>query len=196
MRSLRTLAGQRTDGRGRRVVQRLAMGLAAAAVAAGVTVAFPGGSDSGTESGKKTEQGAGNGSENGTGKKVEAVSAGYAVEKKPDNTLIIYLKEVTMWDEGDAKHFENMAAKIRAAGFTAVVENIPPDETCGLDRGEVIKPEKTGDGDWDYRYVMTHADTYLVTVMESDPNDKGPGTKPTFYNDRFIRGKVKPCDPS
>jgi len=189
MRSWRTMAGQRTDGRGRRVGQRLAMGLAAAAIAAGVTVAMPGGSESGTDSGKKAEK--------GTEKTTEAVPASYAVQKNSNGTLTIYLKEVSMWSEGDAKHFEAMTAKIRAAGFTAVVENFHPDKTCRQNRGEVMKPEKTGDGDWDYRYVMTHADTYLVTVRAPVADRKGSGTtQPTFYQDRFIKGPVKPCDPS
>ncbi|MGW3648894.1 hypothetical protein [Streptomyces sp. NPDC000878] len=198
MRSWRTMAGQRTGGRGRRVGQRLAMGLAAAAIAAGVTVAMPGGTESGTDSGKKAEKGTEQGTEQtGPGKNTEVAPAGFAVEKNSDGTLTIYLKEVSMWSEGDAKHFEEMTARIRAAGFTAVVENIPPDETCGQDRGEVMEPEKTGDGDWDYRYVMTHADTYLVTVTEPEADPKGSGTKqPTFFNDRFIKGEVKPCDPS
>lgn len=201
MRSLRTLAGQRTDGRGRRVGQRLAMGLAAAAVAAGVTVALPGGSDSGTESGKKTEKGAEQGTEKGTGtgtgKKTDVVPAGYALKKNANGTLTIYLKELSMWSNGDAAHFKEMTAKIRAAGFTAVVENLHPDKTCQEDRGEVMEPEKTGDGDWDYRYVMTHADTYLLTVRAPVAGQKRSGTtQPTFYQDRFIKGPVKPCDPS
>ncbi|MFF3373103.1 hypothetical protein ACFYXF_09085 [Streptomyces sp. NPDC002680] len=203
MRGLRTLAGQRTDGRGRRVGQRLAMGLAAAAVAAGVTVALPGGSDSGTESGKKAENGTEQGTEKdtgtgtGTGKKTDAVPAGYAVKKNANGTLTIYLKELSMWSNGDAAHFKEMTAKIRAAGFTAVVENFPWDKICGQDRGEVLKPEKTGDGDWDYRYVMTHSDTYLLTVHEPEPAPKGSGTtQPTFYSDKFIKGPVKPCKSS
>ncbi|UIX30621.1 hypothetical protein [Streptomyces sp. GQFP] len=201
MRSLRTLAGQRTDGRGRRVGQRLAMGLAAAAVAAGVTVALPGGSDSGTESGKKAEKGTEQGTEKGTGtgngKKTDVVPAGYALKKNANGTLTIYIKEVSIWRNGDAAHFKEMTAKIRAAGFNAVVENFPWDKVCGQDRGEVLMPEKTGDGDWDQRFVMTHADTYLVTVHEPEPGPKEPGqTQPTFYSDKFIKGPVKPCKSS
>lgn len=209
MRSLRTLAGQRTAGRGRRVGQRLAMGLAAAAIAAGVTVAMPGGSDSGSESGsesgkkaekgaeQETEKGTGTGTGTGNGKKTDVVPAGYALKKNANGTLTIYLKEVSIWRNGDAAHFKEMTAKIRAAGFNAVVEIFPWDKVCGQDRGEVLMPERTGDGDWDQRFVMTHSDTYLVTVHEPEPGPKEPGqTQPTFYSDRFIKGPVKPCKSS
>ncbi|MEW2396859.1 hypothetical protein [Streptomyces sp. NPDC046862] len=169
MRSLRTMTEERTGWRGGWVQKRFALGLAAAAIAAGAIVAVPGGAvPGGTE------------------------SEAYAVEKNSDGTLSVYLRDLD-WS-GDPQHFDQLAARIRAAGFTAIVDKVPPGKRCRFDRGEHLKQEKSGDGKWDYRYVMTHADAYLVEENLPGRATKGWEWAHSFRN-TFIKGPVKPCDP-
>ncbi|NGO07093.1 hypothetical protein G5C60_05350 [Streptomyces sp. HC44] len=166
MRSWRTMKEQRTGGRKRQVQKRFALGLAAAAIAAGVIVAVPNGTQ----------------------------TPAYAVEKNPDGTLTVSLRDLDWW--GDPEQFEKLARKIRAAGFTAIVDKVPAGKRCQRDRGEHLKQEKFGDGKWDYRYVMTHADTYLVEENLAGPKPKGSDMRPAgFFKQTFIKGPAKPCDP-
>ncbi|WP_157857338.1 hypothetical protein [Streptomyces yerevanensis] len=166
MRSWRTMTGERTGGRKRRVQKRFALGLAAAAIAAGVTVAVPNGTE----------------------------TPAYAVEKNPDGTLTVSLRDLDWW--GDPQHFEKLARKIRAAGFTAIIDKVPPGKTCQLDRGEHLKQKKSGDGKWDYKYVMTHADAYLVEENLPGPKPKGSEMQSSHaFRQTFIKGPVKPCNP-
>ncbi|WP_461064114.1 hypothetical protein [Streptomyces pseudoechinosporeus] len=166
MRSWRTMKEQRTGGRKRQVQKRFALGLAAAAIAAGVTVAVPGGTE----------------------------TPAYAVEKNPDGTLTVSLRDLDWW--GDPQHFDRLAAEIRAAGFTAIIDKVPPGKRCQFDRGELLKQEKFGDGKGDYRYVMTHADAYLVEEHLPGPWPKGSEMRSAhFFRQTFIKGPVKPCNP-
>ncbi|MEU1531713.1 hypothetical protein [Streptomyces fagopyri] len=55
-------------------------------------------------------------------------SAAYAVEKNPDGTLTVSLHELDWL--GDPQHFDQLASKIRAAGFTAIVDKVLPGESC------------------------------------------------------------------
>lgn len=166
MRSWRTMKEQRTGGRKRQVQKRFALGLAAAAIAAGVTVAVPNGTQ----------------------------TPAYAVEKNPDGTLTVSFRDLD-W-RGNPQQFEKLARKIRAAGFTAIVDKVPAGKACQFDRGEPLKVDKSGDGTWDYRYVMTHADTYLVEENLPGPEPKGSDMRPSHtFRQTFIKGPAKPCNP-
>ncbi|MEV6008195.1 hypothetical protein AB0M29_15405 [Streptomyces sp. NPDC051976] len=164
MRGVRTMNEQptttnTTSGRRRRIRKRFAWSLAAAAVAAGAALVLPNGTQ----------------------------TPAYAVEKNPDGTLTVSLRDLN-WS-GDPHHFDRLAAKIRAAGFTAVIEKIPSGESCQPHRGIPLPQQKYGHGRWDYRYVMTHADTYLVEDHLPD------GHSAHFFHEAFIKGPTKPCHP-
>ncbi|UUU25686.1 hypothetical protein [Streptomyces sp. DSM 40750] len=168
MRSWRTMDKEGTGGRehGRRVRRRFAWGLAAASIVAGVAVAVPGGTE----------------------------TPAYAVEKNPDGTLTISIRDLDWW--GDPQHFERLAREIRAAGFTAIVDKIPAGKTCRLDRGTPLNQRKTGDGKWGYQYVMTHADAYVVEEYLPGSGPKGSDMRRArAFRYMFFKGQVKPCDP-
>ncbi|WP_123975491.1 MULTISPECIES: hypothetical protein [Streptomyces] len=165
MRSWRTMEEERTGGRRRRVQKRFAWGLAAAAIAAGVTVAVPGGTQ----------------------------TPAYAVEKNPDGTLTVSVRDLD-WS-GGPQQFRQLADRIRAAGFTAVIDKIPPGKLCRPDRGEPLNPQRPGDGKGSYTYVMTHADAFLVEEHLPGPTRKGSAVRYAHYfKPSFIKGPVEPCD--
>ncbi|MFJ9704562.1 hypothetical protein [Streptomyces sp. NPDC101234] len=165
MRSWRTMEEERTGGRRRRVQKRFVWGLAAAAIAAGVTVAVPNGTQ----------------------------TPAYAVEKNPDGTLTVSLRDLD-WS-GGPQQFRQLADRIRAAGFTAVIDKIPPGRHCRLDRGKLLNQQRSGDGKGGYKYVMTHADAFLVEEHLPGPIRKGPAVQYAHYfKPSFIKGPVEPCD--
>ncbi|MFI9756538.1 hypothetical protein ACIHFB_01215 [Streptomyces sp. NPDC051963] len=165
MRSWRTMADELTGGRRRRVQKRFALGLAAAAVAAGVTVAVPNGTQ----------------------------TPAYAVEANQDGTLTISIHELDWL--GKPQQFDQLAHKIRSAGFTAIIDKVPAGRSCQRDRGELLEQEKSGDGKWDYSYTMTHADAFLVEEYLPGPLKGSDRQSAHFYRQKFIKGPVTPCSP-
>lgn len=167
MRGWRTMKAEHTGGSGLRTRKRFAWGLAAAAIAAGVTVAMPDG---------------------------PTTTPAYAVEKNADGTLTVSVRDLD-W-HGDPEQFERLAKKIRAAGFTAIVDKVPPGKRCALDRGKPLKQRNVGDGKWSYQYVMTHADAFLVEENLPGAAPKGSDWEsPRSFRYAFIKGRFKPCDP-